>query len=86
MKRQNLVCALLYLQLFAAVPGGAESHQKVTVSMQSATVKPQDSQGILPTGIFRQVFISHGGSYAILNPQKRGNIPLEIAAITPLLQ
>jgi predicted aspartyl protease len=56
------------------------------VSCQSATVKPQDSQGILPTGIFRQVFISHGGSYAILNPQKRGNIPLEIAAITPLLQ
>jgi hypothetical protein len=34
MKRQNLVCALLYLQLFAAVPGGAESPQKVTVSMR----------------------------------------------------
>jgi predicted aspartyl protease len=56
------------------------------VSCQSATVKPQDSQGILPTSLFKQVFISHGGAYAILNPQKRGNVALEMAAITPLLQ
>jgi hypothetical protein len=34
MKRQYLVCALLCLQLFAAVPGGAESPQKATVSMR----------------------------------------------------
>ena len=37
MKHQNLVCALLYvavLLLFATVPGGAESQQKVTVSMR----------------------------------------------------
>jgi predicted aspartyl protease len=38
------------------------------VSCQSATVKPKDSKGILPTGIFKQVFISHRGSYAIINP------------------
>jgi predicted aspartyl protease len=56
------------------------------VSCQSATVRAQDSEGILPTGLFKQVFISHGGSYAILNPQKRGNLPLEMAAVTPLLQ
>jgi predicted aspartyl protease len=56
------------------------------VSCQSATVKAQDSEGILPTSIFKQVFISHGGSYAILNPQKRGNVPLEMAALTPLSQ
>jgi predicted aspartyl protease len=56
------------------------------VSCQSATVKSQDSQGILPTGIFKQIFISHGGSYAILNPQKRDNVALEMAAITPLSQ
>jgi hypothetical protein len=56
------------------------------VSCQSATVKAQDSEGILPTGLFKQVFISHAGSYAILNPQKRGNLPLEMAALTPLSQ
>jgi predicted aspartyl protease len=56
------------------------------VSCQSATVKAQDSEGILPTGLFKQVFISHGGAYAILNPQKRGNLPLEMAALTPLSQ
>jgi predicted aspartyl protease len=56
------------------------------VSCQSATVKAQASEGILPTGIFKQVFISHAESYAILNPQKRGNIPLEMAALTPLSQ
>jgi predicted aspartyl protease len=56
------------------------------VSCQSATVKAQNSEGILPTSLFKQVFISHGGSYAILNPQKRGNVPLEMAALTPLSQ
>jgi predicted aspartyl protease len=56
------------------------------VSCQSATVKAQDSEGILPTGIFKQVFISHGGSYVILNPQRRANIPLEMTALTPLSQ
>jgi predicted aspartyl protease len=38
------------------------------VSCQSARVKPEDSKGILPTGIFKQIFISHAGSYAIINP------------------
>lgn len=56
------------------------------VSCQSATVNAQGSEGVLPTGIFKQVFISHGGSYAIINPQKRGNVPLEMAALTTLSQ
>ena len=38
------------------------------VSCHSTTVKPQDSDGLLPTAIFKQVFISHAGSYAIINP------------------
>jgi hypothetical protein len=35
---------------------------------QSKTVKPRDPEGILPTAIFKQIFISHAGSYAIINP------------------
>jgi predicted aspartyl protease len=38
------------------------------MSCQSTSVKPQDSDGLLPTAIFKQVFISHAGSYAIINP------------------
>ena len=54
------------------------------VSCQSATVKPPAAEGILPTGIFKQVFISHAGSYAIVNPKTRRNVPLEMAALTPV--
>jgi predicted aspartyl protease len=36
----------------------------------SVTVQPGSQQGILPTAIFRQVFISHAASYVILNPTR----------------
>ena len=53
---------------------------------QSETVKPQDRTGVLPTAIFKQIFISHGGSYAIINPTQRSNAAQEMAAITPVSQ
>lgn len=34
----------------------------------SGTVQPGSHEGILPTAIFRQVFISHAASYVIINP------------------
>ena len=62
---------------------GTESHLPME-SCQSATVKPKDSEGILPTAIFKQIFISHAGSYAIINPARRLNVAREIAVVTPL--
>jgi predicted aspartyl protease len=53
---------------------------------QTVTGKPSDSAGILPTAIFKQVFISHAGSYAIVNPTPRCDVALEMAALTPLSQ
>ena len=41
------------------------------LTCQSVTKKDRDEQGLLPTAIFRQIFISHAGSYAIVNPAKR---------------
>jgi predicted aspartyl protease len=38
------------------------------VSCGSASAKPPDCEGILPTAIFKQVFLSHAGSFAIINP------------------
>ncbi len=43
------------------------------VRCQDATVKLKDCDGILPTAIFKQIFISHAGSYAIINPAKRSS-------------
>jgi len=56
------------------------------VNCQTATGKPKDLEGILPTAIFKQIFISHAGSYAIVNPAQRCKGPQEIAAVTPLSQ
>jgi hypothetical protein len=53
---------------------------------QTVTGKPSDSAGILPTAIFKQIFISHAGSYAIVNPIPRCQVALEMAALTPLPQ
>jgi predicted aspartyl protease len=47
------------------------------VSCQGQTVKSKESDGTLPTAIFRQIFISHAGSYAIINPTQ---VAREIAA------
>ena len=51
------------------------------LNCQSALVKPQDREGILPTAIFKQIFISHSGSYAIIDPTRRLNTPQEIAVV-----
>jgi predicted aspartyl protease len=34
----------------------------------SATVRPESNEGILPTAIFKKVFISHAGFYIIIDP------------------
>ena len=56
------------------------------VNCQTVTVQPWDAEGILPTAIFKQIFISHAGSYAIINPIQSGNVPREVAAVAPLPQ
>jgi predicted aspartyl protease len=53
---------------------------------QSILVKPSDAEGILPTAIFKQIFISHAGSFAIVDPTPRCNVALEMAALTPVSQ
>jgi predicted aspartyl protease len=53
---------------------------------QSETVKPREHTGVLPTAIFKEIFISHAGSYAIINPLQRGNAVQEIAAVKPVSQ
>ncbi len=53
---------------------------------QSDTVKPHDRTGVLPTAIFKQIFISHAGSYAIINPSQRSSATREMAAVTPVSQ
>ena len=53
------------------------------VNCQTATGKPKDLEGILPTAIFKQIFISHAGSYAIVNPTR---VPGETAVVTLLSQ
>jgi hypothetical protein len=44
----------------------------------------RDHEGNLPTGIFKQLFISHAGSYAIVNPGKSKQAAQEIAAVIPM--
>jgi predicted aspartyl protease len=53
------------------------------ISCQGATVKPKQSDGTLPTAIFKQIFISHAGSYAIINPTQ---VAGEIAVVAKLPQ
>jgi gag-polyprotein putative aspartyl protease len=40
----------------------------VVATCVSGTVRPGSHEGILPTAIFKQLFISHAGSYVIVNP------------------
>jgi predicted aspartyl protease len=54
----------------------------IILNCQSALVKPQGREGILPTAIFKQIFISHAGSYVIIDPTERLNVPQEIAVAT----
>jgi predicted aspartyl protease len=53
------------------------------VSCQGASVKANGSEGLLPTAIFKRIFISHAGSYAIINPAKRSSVPADLAIVTP---
>jgi predicted aspartyl protease len=56
------------------------------VSCQGASVKANESGGFLPTAIFKRIFISHAGSYAIINPAKRSSARAELAIVTPRSQ
>ncbi len=47
----------------------------IVLNCQSALVKPQDREGILPTAIFKQIFISHAASYVIIDPTKHLDVP-----------
>jgi hypothetical protein len=53
------------------------------VKCQGPSVKANDSEGLLPTSIFKRIFISHAGSYAIINPTTRSSVPAELAAVPP---
>jgi hypothetical protein len=55
------------------------------LTCESETVTKRDHTGVLPTAIFKQIFISHSGSYAIINPSQRCTVP-QIAAVTPVSQ
>ena len=63
---------------------GKASSELTLVSCQSASVNPNDHEGNLPTAAFKQILISHAGSYAIVNPAKSNRAPQEIAAVGPL--
>jgi predicted aspartyl protease len=52
----------------------------------SAAVRPKDSVGILPTAIFKQIFISHAGSYIIIDPAERLVVSQRSLSSTPLFQ
>ncbi len=54
------------------------------VSCQVPVRSGRDHEGNLPTGIFKQLFISHAGSYAIVNPGKSKQAAQEIAAVIPM--
>jgi predicted aspartyl protease len=79
----SLPCESAYDKLYL---GKGTVRNLEIVNCQTATVEPSDAEGILPTAIFKQIFISHAGSYAIVNPTPRRNVALEMAAVTPLSQ
>jgi predicted aspartyl protease len=47
----------------------------IVLNCQSALVKAQGHEGILPTAIFKQIFISHSASYVIIDPTKLIEVP-----------
>ena len=54
------------------------------VSCPDATAEDADNEGSLPSGIFRQLLISHRFSYVIANPKKRNCAPQESGAPSSL--
>ena len=63
---------------------GKASSELTLVSCQSPAANPNDHEGNLPTAAFKQILISHAGSYAIVNPAKSNRAPQEIATVGPL--
>jgi predicted aspartyl protease len=64
--------------------GKTTMHDITMLACQTPTVSERDHDGNLPTAIFKQIFISHAGSYAIVNPAQRKPGLQEIAVVTPL--
>ncbi len=62
--------------------GRASVNDVALVACQSDAKKPSDHDGTMPTSLFPQIFISHAGSYAIVNPKKRAHVT-QVAALTP---
>ena len=58
------------------------------MSCQSTAVKTKENHGTLPTAVFKQIFISHAGGYAIINPTRVNPIPVpgEMAVVANLSQ
>jgi predicted aspartyl protease len=79
----SLACEETYARLNL---GKGTAGNLVIMMCRTAPVKPPEPEGILPTAIFKQIFISHAASYVIVNPKKRCNVPQEMAAVTPLPQ
>jgi predicted aspartyl protease len=52
-----------------------------TVTCQGVAGRKLDYNGNLPTAIFRQIFISHAGAYAVVNPGKRKAGSKEMAVV-----
>jgi predicted aspartyl protease len=62
--------------------GTATMRNVEIVTCQTGFGKSNEIEGTVPTGIFKQIFISHAGSYAIVNPT---HVPAEttVAALSP---
>jgi hypothetical protein len=63
----SLTCEGSYATLYL---GRATIRSLEIVNCQTVFEKPKDSEGTLPTAIFKRIFISHAGSYAIVNPTR----------------
>jgi predicted aspartyl protease len=65
--------------------GGAVSGADILVC-RGATDEKVDNQGSMPTHIFRQILISHGGMYVVVNPVPRSTAAAEAALISASTQ
>ena len=63
--------------------GKAISTVVLTLTCERSAETLQDHIGNLPTSLFHQIFISHPGSYVIVNPVKRSRVQQEVAVVTP---
>jgi predicted aspartyl protease len=65
--------------------GKTTMHGVTLVTCESSVANALEEDGLLPTAIFKQIFISHGGAYAIVNPGKRKAGLQEVVAADPLI-